>query len=246
VSSRERAQGLILAGKVRLGDEVADKPGRMVSEDCPLHVLEDLHPYVSRGGVKLAHALQVFTVSPQEKIAADIGASTGGFTDCLLQQGAEKVFAVDVGYGQLDWKLRQDKRVVCLERKNVRYLTPEDFGEPVDLVVIDVSFISLKLVIPAILKVLKPGGDLLALVKPQFEVGKDEVENKGIIKDPAKHLNVLLTLKTFIQDQEWVMRSLATSPIYGQKGNKEFLIHCVAKDRGQPISDEEIQKQVLS
>jgi 23S rRNA (cytidine1920-2'-O)/16S rRNA (cytidine1409-2'-O)-methyltransferase len=229
-----------------LGDEVADKPGRMVSQDISITVLEDLHPYVSRGGVKLAHALQVFAVSPQDKIAADIGASTGGFTDCLLQQGAKKVFAVDVGYGQLDWKLRKDDRVICLERKNVRHLTPEDFGESVDLVVIDVSFISLKLVIPAVIKVLKSHGDLIALVKPQFEVGKDEVENKGIIKDPAKHRNVLLTLKTFLETQEWVMQALTVSPIFGQKGNKEFLIHCVASDRGESVSDEEIQKQVFS
>lgn len=237
---------MILAGKVRLGDEKADKPGRMVPEDCAITVLEDLHPYVSRGGVKLEHALNVFSVSPQDKITADIGASTGGFTDCLLQQGAKKVFAVDVGYGQLDWKLRKDDRVICLERKNVRHLTPEEFGESVDLVVIDVSFISLKLVVPAILKVLKSHGDLIALVKPQFEVGKDEVENKGIIKDPAKHLNVLLTLKIFLETQGWVMRALTVSPIFGQKGNKEFLIHCVAKDRGEALPDEAIETLVVS
>jgi 23S rRNA (cytidine1920-2'-O)/16S rRNA (cytidine1409-2'-O)-methyltransferase len=246
VSSRERAQGLILAGKVRLGDEKADKPGRMVAEDCAVTVQEDLHPYVSRGGVKLAHALNVFRVSPQDTIAADIGASTGGFTDCLLQQGAKKVYAVDVGYGQLDWKLRQDERVVCLERKNIRHMTPEDFGEPVDLAVIDVSFISLKLVVPAVLKVLKPGGDLIALVKPQFEVGKDEVENKGIIKDPVKHLNVLLALKAFLQTQAWVIEALTVSPIHGQKGNKEFLIHCVANDRGNTVGDEEIKTLALN
>jgi 23S rRNA (cytidine1920-2'-O)/16S rRNA (cytidine1409-2'-O)-methyltransferase len=229
-----------------LGDEKADKPGRMVPEDCAITVLEDLHPYVSRGGVKLAHALKLFAVSPQDKITADIGASTGGFTDCLLQQGAKKVFAVDVGYGQLDWKLRKDDRVICLERKNVRHLTPEEFGESVDLVVIDVSFISLRLVIPAVIKVLKSHGDLIALVKPQFEVGKDEVENKGIIKDPAKHLKVLLALKTFLETQQWVMQALTTSPIYGQKGNKEFLVHCVAKDRGEALPDEAIETLIVS
>ncbi|MCH8313858.1 MAG: TlyA family RNA methyltransferase [Nitrospinae bacterium] len=246
VSSRERAQGLILAGKVRLGDEVADKPGRKVSEDISVTILEDLHPYVSRGGLKLEHALKVFGVSPEGKTAADIGASTGGFTDCLLQQGAKKVFAVDVGYGQLDWKLRQDARVVILERKNVRTLTVADFGESVDLAVIDVSFISLKLVIPPILKMLNPAGDLIALVKPQFEVGKDEVENKGIIKDPAKHLKVLLAVHAFVNEQKWVMRALAVSPIFGQKGNKEFLIHCVSKDRGESVGEQEIQKIALS
>ena len=246
MSSRERAQGLILAGKVRLGDEVADKPGRKVSEDVSVTILEDLHPFVSRGGLKLEHALKVFGVSPQGKTATDIGASTGGFTDCLLQQGAEKVFAVDVGYGQLDWKLRQDARVVILERKNVRTLTVADIGETVDLAVIDVAFISLTRVIPPVLKVLKPSADLIALVKPQFEVGKDEVENKGIIKDPAKHLKVLLAMHAFLQDQGWVMRALTISPIFGQKGNKEFLIHCVANERGESVGEEEIQKIVLS
>lgn len=235
---------MILAGKVRLGDQVADKPGRLVAEDSPLHIVEDLHPYVSRGGVKLDHALKVFGFSPEAKIAADIGASTGGFTDCLLQHGAKKVFAVDVGYGQLDWKLKQDARVVCLDRKNVRTLKPADFGEAVDLAVIDVSFISLKLVIPAVLKVLKPEGDLIALVKPQFEVGKDEVEHKGIIKDPAKHLKVLLALHTFVKEHGLVLCGLTASPIFGQKGNREFLIHCVQKDRGESIGEEDIYRQV--
>ena len=225
---------------------MADKPGRLVAEDCPVHIIEELHPYVSRGGVKLEHALKVFGISPHEKTAADIGASTGGFTDCLLQQGAKKVFAVDVGYGQLDWKLRQDARVVCLDRKNVRHIEPADFGERVDLAVIDVSFISLKLVIPAVLKILKPEGDLIALVKPQFEVGKDEVENKGIIKDPAKHLKVLLSLHAFVQEHGWVIRALTPSPIFGQKGNREFLIHCVSKCRGESIGEDDIRRQVES
>jgi len=245
VSSRERAQGLILAGKVRLGDEVADKPGRKVSVDTAVTVMEELHPYVSRGGLKLAHALKIFGVSPQDKTTADIGASTGGFTDCLLQQGAKKVFAVDVGYGQLDWKLRQDDRVVILERKNVRTLTLADFGELVDLAVIDVSFISLNRVIPPVLKMLKPSADLIALVKPQFEVGKNEVENKGIIKDPSKHLKVLLAICEFVKKQNWVLRCVTVSPIHGQKGNKEFLIHCVSNDRGESVGEQEIHKIAL-
>jgi 23S rRNA (cytidine1920-2'-O)/16S rRNA (cytidine1409-2'-O)-methyltransferase len=229
-----------------LGDEVADKPGRMVSEDSLVTILEDLHPYVSRGGLKLEHALKFFGVSPEGKTATDIGASTGGFADCLLQQGAKKVFAVDVGYGQLDWKLRQDARVVILERKNVRTLTVADFGETVDLAVIDVSFISLKKVISPVLQTLSHTGDLIALVKPQFEVGKDEVENKGIIKDPAKHLKVLLVIHSFIKELNWVVRSVTASPIFGQKGNKEFLIHCVSKDRGESVSEDEIHKIALS
>ncbi len=237
---------MILAGKVRLGDVVADKPGRMVLEDCPVTLLEDLHPYVSRGGLKLEHALKAFRIIPEGKTAADIGASTGGFTDCLLQQSAKKVFAVDVGYGQLDWKLRQDTRVVILERKNVRTLTVADLGELVDLAVIDVSFISLKKVIPAVLTTLHPAGDLIALVKPQFEVGKGEVENKGIIKDPTKHLKVLLALHAFLKEQNWVMHAVTVSPIFGQKGNKEFLIHCVFSDRGESVGEDEIQTIALS
>ena len=218
----------------------------MIAEDSAVTVLEDLYPYVSRGGVKLAHALKTFAITPKGKTAADIGASTGGFTDCLLQNGVQKVFAVDVGYGQLDWKLRKDSRVVCLERKNVRHMTLEDLGESMDLAVIDVSFISLKLVIPPVIKTLKSHGDLIALVKPQFEVGKEEVENRGVIKDPLKHLGVLLALKVFVQEQGWVMRALTVSPIFGQKGNKEFLIHCVARERGESIGDEEIKNQVES
>ena len=170
-----------MAGKVRIADEVADKPGRIYDEKCSVRVITDIHPYVSRGGIKLEHALKEFNIPPSGKVAVDIGASTGGFTDCLLQRGINKVFAVDVGYGQLDWKLQSDDRVTSLDRKNARELVFKDIQELVDLVVIDVSFISLKLIIPSAINVLKPGGDLVALVKPQFEVGKNEVENKGII-----------------------------------------------------------------
>jgi 23S rRNA (cytidine1920-2'-O)/16S rRNA (cytidine1409-2'-O)-methyltransferase len=179
------------------------------------------------------------------KVAMDIGASTGGFTDCLLQQDAVKVFAVDVGYGQLVWKLQKDTRVVILDRKNARKLTPDDVGEPVDLVVIDVSFISLKLIFPPVLKIIRPEGDIVALVKPQFEVGKDEVENKGVIKDPEKHLKVLFDLKEFVRNQGWMIHHLTTSPITGQKGNKEFLIHCVRKQPAGEISEDLIREEIL-
>lgn len=228
---------------MRIGDEIVDKAGRLFPEDCQPQV-EDSRPFVSRGGVKLAHALKTFRISPTGKTALDIGASTGGFTDCLLQNGAAKVFAIDVGYGQLDWNLRNDPRVILLDRTNARYLTPEHFGEPADLVVIDVSFISLKLIVPPVLKLLRPEADLIALVKPQFEVGKGEVEKKGIIKDPVKHFKVLLELRAFVEDQGWVMRDLTASPITGQKGNREFLIHCVNKNRGKTVSKERIQKTV--
>ncbi len=222
---------------------MADKPGRMCDEECPVRVIEDIHPYASRGGLKLEHALKEFEISLPGKTAVDLGASTGGFTDCMIQHGIEKVFAVDVGYGQLDWKLQSDARVISLDRKNARDLKPEEIGEQVDLVVIDVSFISLKLVIPPALSVLKPGGDLIALVKPQFEVGKAEVENKGIIKDPQKHLKVLRELFAFLAEKNWPMVNLTTSPITGQKGNREFLIHC--SDHGTEIDRERIEEKVL-
>ena len=200
MSSRERAQSLILAGKVRIGDTPADKPGRMVAEDADVSVAEDPNPYVSRGGLKLEEALKEFNVDPSGQKAVDIGASTGGFTDCLLQKGAVKIFAVDVGYGQLDWKLQSDERVVIIDRTNARQLSLDEVGgEPLDLAVIDVAFISLKLILPAVFKILKPCGQWIALVKPQFEVGRDEVENQGIITDLNKHVNVLLGLKQFIE-----------------------------------------------
>ena len=227
-----------------MADEIADKPGRIYNEDCTVRVIEDVHPYVSRGGIKLEHGLREFDISLSGKFAVDIGASTGGFTDCLLRHGIEKVFAVDVGYGQLDWKLQSDSRVVSLDRKNARELNSSDISELVDLVVIDVSFISLKIIIPPAINVLKPGGDLVALVKPQFEVGKDEVENKGIIKDPKKHLGVLIELNAFMKKQGWPITNIATSPITGQKGNREFLIHCLEKENSKIIEDDHIHNMI--
>jgi len=227
-----------------VADEIADKPGRIYNEDCTVRVIEDVHPYVSRGGIKLEHGLREFDISLSGKFAVDIGASTGGFTDCLLRHGIEKVFAVDVGYGQLDWKLQSDSRVVSLDRKNARELNSSDISELVDLVVIDVSFISLKIIIPPAINVLKPGGDLVALVKPQFEVGKDEVENKGIIKDPKKHLGVLIELNAFMKKQGWPITNIATSPITGQKGNREFLIHCLEKENSKIIEDDHIHNMI--
>lgn len=231
---------MILAGKVRLGNAVADKPGRLVPEDCLPLISEPPHPFVGRGGVKLQHALEVFRFSPKDKIAVDVGASTGGFTDCLLQAGAKKVFTVDVGYGQLDWKLQSDARVVVLDRVNARHLTPQDLGEAVDFAVMDVAFISIQLILPAVMKLLKPGGCVLSLVKPQFEVGKEQVENKGVIKDPQKHLEVLLGTKAFVEAQGWSLTGLTTSPITGQKGNREFFIQCVAESGGSTVDEESI------
>ena len=235
---------MILAGKVRIAGEIADKPGRLCDEECAVRVIENIHPYASRGGIKLERALKEFNVSLSGKVAVDIGASTGGFTDCLLQHGIDKVFAIDVGYGQLDWKLQSDARVVSLDRKNARELGPDDIQELVDFVVIDVSFISLKLIIPSAINVLKPTGDLIALVKPQFEVGKDEVESKGIIKDPQKHLSVLIELHSFMKKQGWPLINIIGSPITGQKGNREFLIHCRAKGNFLMVDEDHIRNKI--
>ncbi len=245
MSSRERAQSLILAGKVRVGEDPADKPGRMVAEDTDVSVAEDPNPYVSRGGLKLAQALKEFRIDPFDQTAVDVGASTGGFTDCLLQNGAAKVFAVDVGYGQLDWKLQSDDRVVMIDRTNARELSLDALdGEAVGLAVMDVAFISLKLILPAVFQILKPGGQWIALVKPQFEVGKDEVENKGVITDLNKHVKVLLELKQFIEASGWCLAQVCRSPITGQKGNQEYLIHGIRHNTESGVDETLIRKTV--
>ena len=223
--SREKAQAFIMAGKVRVDGQPAGKAGRMISTDSLLEVLGTDHPYVSRGGVKLKAAFEYFAVAPQGLVALDIGASTGGFTHCLLLGGAEKVFAVDVGYGQLAWKLRQDPRVKSLERTNIRYLEFEKLGKYVDLVVIDVSFISLRLIFPKALEFLKPGGFLVALVKPQFEAGVDEVGKRGKVSDPKVHVKVLDILKVVAQEQGFIVLGQTKSSIVGKKsGNEEFFL----------------------
>lgn len=217
----------------------------MVAEDANISVAEDPNPYVGRGGLKLAQAIKEFRIDPSNQIAVDVGASTGGFTDCLLQNGATKVFAVDVGYGQLDWKLQSDDRVVMVDRTNARELSLETLGgEAVDLAVMDLSFISLKLILPAVFKVLKPDGEWVALVKPQFEVGKTEVENKGIITDLNKHVRVLLELKQFIEASGWCLAQVCRSPITGQKGNHEYLIHGTQQNTGGGVDETLIRKTV--
>ncbi len=229
---------------MRVGGQPADKPGRLVGPEESLELITEPHPYVGRGGLKLAHALDAFGVEVRGKTAVDVGASTGGFTDCLLKNGAAKVFAVDVGYGQLAWKLQRDPRVVCLDRTNARHLKPSDLGEPVDLAVIDVSFISLKLIFPALLPLIKPGGCVVALVKPQFEVGKQEVEHKGIIKSPEKHLAVLKGMKSFLGELGYALTQAALSPITGQKGNHEFLILATLKNGEQALDDSSLARLV--
>ncbi len=244
--SRERAQGIILAGQALVDGHVVDKPGRMIPETASLEVRKDPNPYVSRGGLKLARALDVFNILPKDKSAVDIGASSGGFSDCLLQHGAKNIIAVDVGYGQLNWKLQKDPRVTIVDRTNARYITLKDLSsDPLDIAVVDVAFISLQLIIPPALALLKEEGDLIALVKPQFEVGRDEVENKGIIRDPAKHIKVLLALTAFVKNLGWVISAAVPSPITGQKGNREFLVHCVHNKRSSGLDDEFMRNMVL-
>jgi len=220
--SREKAQAFVMAGIVRVDGQPAGKSGRMISTDSLLEVLGTDQPFVSRGGVKLKAALEYFEIEPKSLVALDIGSSTGGFTHCLLLGGAEKVFAVDVGYGQLAWELRQDPRVNSLERTNIRYLEFEKLGEYVDLVVIDVSFISLRLIFPKALEFLKPGGSLVALVKPQFEAGVDDVGKRGKVSDTAVHEKVLETLK---KKQGFIVLGQTKSSIVGKKsGNEEFFL----------------------
>jgi len=225
VTSRSQAQALIGAGKVLVEGRVSDKAGHRFSMDAQLELIGPPHPYVGRGGVKLAHALDYFAVDVHGLVCMDVGASTGGFTDCMLQRGAAKVYAVDVGYGQLDWRLRNDKRVIPMERTNIRYLSPGVLDSRLDLVTIDTSFISLRLVIPPVLPYLPRRGHIIALVKPQFEVGKGEVGKGGIVRLPKLHYQVLNKLKDFFCNKLGLAVSgITPSPILGAKGNKEFFM----------------------
>jgi 23S rRNA (cytidine1920-2'-O)/16S rRNA (cytidine1409-2'-O)-methyltransferase len=223
--SRARAQALILAGKILSGTRRIDKPGMLIAEDAPLSRRGEDHPWVSRGGVKLAHALDHFGLSPEGRIGLDIGASTGGFTDVLLARGAARVHAVDVGHGQLAWRLRQDARVVVHERVNARFLDPTLIPEPVGVVVADASFIGLEVVLPAGLALAAPGAFAVALVKPQFEAGRDGVGKGGIVRDPAVHEAVSARIAAWWAGLPgWRVLGLTPSPITGAEGNREFLI----------------------
>ena len=227
IRSRERAKAMIMAGKVLVNGIRADKPGTQVDASAGLKINAPDHPYVGRGGLKLEKALQSFPVSVQDAVCLDIGASSGGFTDCLLKYGAQKVFAVDVGYGQLDWSLRQDNRVVVIERTNIRHLDYETIGQPMDAVVADTSFISLKTVIPSAEKFMRNGTDILALIKPQFEAGKENVGKGGIIKDPEIRNQVKQEITYFFQDRGYKVNGTVTSPVLGAKGNEEYIIWLV-------------------
>jgi 23S rRNA (cytidine1920-2'-O)/16S rRNA (cytidine1409-2'-O)-methyltransferase len=225
VESRSRAQALVMAGLVLSDGRRIDKPGTALAEDCPLELKGQDHPWVSRGGLKLVQALETFAIDPAGKVAIDVGASTGGFTDVLLSKGAARVYAVDVGHGQLAWKLRQDPRVVVMERTNARYLGPEQIPEPVDMVVCDASFIGLETVLPAALALAGPGAVLIALIKPQFEVGKGRVGKGGVVREPELHAEVCERISNWLAALPgWRVVGLTESPIKGPEGNKEFLI----------------------
>lgn len=223
--TRERARALILAGEVVVGDHAADKAGQLVPRDADVRLKGEGLRYVSRGGLKLEKALDEFGIHVAGLCALDVGASTGGFTDCLLQRGARRVIAVDVGYGQLAWKLRQDGRVVCLERTNIRFLEPGVLPEVPDLAVIDASFISLDKVLPNTIRLIRENGGIVALIKPQFEVGRGEVGKGGVVRDPLKHREVVEAVRCLAEGLGLSVLGVTESPILGSKGNREFLIH---------------------
>ena len=223
LDSRQKAQATIMSGIVFVNGQRVDKAGTAVSNDALIEIRGTTLPYVSRGGLKLEKAMQTFPLTLTGKICADIGASTGGFTDCMLQNGAKKVYAVDVGYGQLDWKLRNDARVVCMERTNARYLTHEEIPEELDFASVDVSFISLKLIFPALYGLLREGGEIACLIKPQFEAGREKVGKKGVVRDPAVHLEVLEHFLIHAKENHFTVLGITYSPIRGPEGNIEYL-----------------------
>ena len=240
--SRTKAQAIIMEGLVFVAGQRVDKPGTPIDPTAEIEVRGKLCPYVSRGGLKLEKALDYFGVVPKDYVCSDSGASTGGFTDCLLQKGAKKVFAIDVGYGQLAWKIREDPRVVVMERTNIRNVTPEDIGEPLDLSVVDVSFISLKIVLPAIQKLLKPTGQVLCLIKPQFEAGRDKVGKKGVVRELSTHIEVVEMIVGYARSIGFRTLHLSYSPIKGPEGNIEYLLH-ISKDESK--TDEEFDIKAL-
>lgn len=245
VQSRARAKTTIMAGLVLVDGNKIDKAGTMVKENADIRVLGNKIPYVSRGGLKLEKAIKEFHVELSGKVTADIGASTGGFTDCMLQNGAVKVFAIDVGYGQLDWSLRTDERVINMERTNVRNVTPEDIGELIDLASIDVAFISLEKVLPAVKAMLKPEGEIVALIKPQFEAGKEKVGKKGVVRDPKVHLEVIHNVIQLAREMEFSVRELTYSPVKGPEGNIEYLVWLSKDSQAEDnVTDEVMAKTV--
>ncbi|AOY77074.1 TlyA family RNA methyltransferase [Clostridium formicaceticum] len=242
--SREKARRTIMAGLVFIDQQKTDKPGTKVSSDCNILVKGNAIPYVSRGGLKLEKAMKEFHIDLRDKVCLDIGASTGGFTDCMLQNAAAKVYAIDVGYGQLDWKLRQDPRVVVMERRNIRYVEPQELEELGDFASIDVSFISLKLVLPVVKTLLKASlSEIVALVKPQFEAGKEKVGKKGVVKDINVHREVVEGIINYARSLGFHIRDFSYSPIKGPEGNIEYLLHMqINPSSDQGVTQEEIDR----
>ena len=232
ITSRERAKTSIMAGKVFVDGRRVDKAGEKVPVTANIEYKGEKLPYVSRGGLKLEKAMKNFPITLEGKVCMDIGASTGGFTDCMLQNGASKVFSIDVGYGQFAWKLRTDERVVCMERTNIRYVKPEDLGELVDFASIDVSFISLKKIMPATVELLKDNGEVVALIKPQFEAGKEKVGKKGVVRDIEVHKEVVFGIIDYLLEHNLNVLGVSYSPIKGPEGNIEYLVY-FTKDLGR-------------
>lgn len=229
VKSREKAKRIVMEGIVFVDEQRIDKPSEKIDITKDIIIKGDPIPYVSRGGLKLEKAIEYFNIDLKDKLAIDVGASTGGFTDCMLKKGARKVYAIDVGYGQIDWNLRQDDRVIVKERTNIRYVTQDDIGELVDFVSIDVSFISLKLVLPVVKKLIKEDGEIVSLVKPQFEAGKEKVGKKGIIRDKKVHEEVLLNVYEFCRELNLFVKNVTYSPVKGATGNIEYLFYLTGK-----------------
>lgn len=244
--SRQKAQAIIMAGQVFVNGQKVDKAGAPVAQDAVIEVRGKTLKYVSRGGLKLEKAMACWPIVLKERICADIGASTGGFTDCMLQNGAVKVYAVDVGYGELAWSLRNDPRVINMERTNIRYLTDEQIPEPIDFISVDVSFISLTLILPVVYRFLREGGSCACLVKPQFEAGREKVGKNGIIKDPAVHLEVLQKIYRFALELGFSVRGLDFSPIKGAKGNIEYLMYLCKDSEPSTVSEEDLSAIVGS
>ena len=229
-NSRERAKTNIMAGLVFVDGHRVDKAGEKVNRDAEIIFKGEELKYVSRGGLKLEKAMNEFNISLENKVCMDIGASTGGFTDCMLQNGATKVFSVDVGYGQFAWKLRVDERVVCMERTNIRYVTPEDIGDKLDFASIDVSFISLRTIMPAVKNLLKDNGEVVALIKPQFEAGRDKVGKKGVVREKSVHKEVVSNIANYLIENDFNIVGMSFSPIKGPEGNREYLVY-FSKDK---------------
>lgn len=244
--SREKAKAVIMAGIVYVENQKEDKAGSMFPDTVKIEVRGNTLKYVSRGGLKLEKAMTHFGVTLDKKVCMDVGASTGGFTDCMLQNGAVKVYAIDVGHGQLDWKLRNDERVVCMEKTNIRYVVPEDLQEPADFSSIDVSFISLTKVLLPVYHLLKDDGEVVCLIKPQFEAGREKVGKKGVVRDPAVHEEVIDKVIPYAKSIGYAVRHLEFSPIKGPEGNIEYLLHIQKQKDGLPENQEADVKGVVA